>query len=254
VWFEDQSILACLTIDKRLFFIAIHSDVGVRAVSEVKTVKPIEDISANPYSLYVFLKDGALIETTEMLFLNRPFESSGSIYEIPILHGDSYQVATDSVAFGILFSNYSSKSVYIYFNGEVTPFEVPSGSFPSALIPIDTSLISEAMPAYIYEDIEKAQIKSLPIHEGAKFGSSVGDVQRVDRVSLLIDKSGAFKYGSEADRLIESEGIVSGKTAIVTVDFPQSPDREQVFIIESEHPTPLNISGVSLRGVSYSGE
>ena len=51
-----------------------------------------------------------------------------------------------------------------------------------------------------------------------------------------------------------SEGVGTNTTKIVNIDFPSSPDVEQCVYIESEDPTPLNISGISLRGVSYSGE
>jgi hypothetical protein len=106
----------------------------------------------------------------------------------------------------------------------------------------------------MYIDSYSAVLKTLPIHEGARFGSSVGDVQRVDRISVLVDESGPFKYGADLSNLMDAENMGTNDTKIVNIDFPQSPDKEVFVYIESSTPTPLNISGISLRGVSYSGE
>jgi hypothetical protein len=121
-------------------------------------------------------------------------------------------------------------------------------------LPFDYTEVSETYPAYVFSNFFKARLKTPPIAEGQNFGSSVGNVHRVDRISVMIDSSGPFRYGYNENETMPSEGVDINTTKIVNIDFPSSPDVEQCVYIESEDPTPLNISGISLRGVSYSGE
>lgn len=247
-WIDELHGLLCLTNTKRLFFLSSNSDTKIQAFSELVFTKEILGFSG----LRIFLKDGSTELTT---ILNTDLTVGGLFPTALPIHADIY-----SYNIGALpdFSNYYSKSikiviisndkVYTYYD-----FDVPSGPFLVSLLPFDSSLLTDET-VYIYTDSMTTKLKTLPIHEGAKFGSSVGDIQRVDRITVLVDNSGPFKYGPDEDNLMEVEGVVSGDTKLVSIDFPQSPDKEIHVYIESSDPTPLNISGISLRGVSYSGE
>lgn len=249
-WVEELGALICQTIDiggtenSRYFILSIYNDTKIKAFSEIVTTKNIVDSAGS----YFILRDDTYEYITQLL----PNPKNGLINNC---YGDIYTTVLGSsdVAAGA-FSNYYGKTVTLYHNGVETLFEVPSSSFSYTVVPVDWDTVSIGNELFIIEDKFSSKLKTLPIHEGAKFGSSVGDVQRVDRVTVMIDKSGAFKYGSDENSLISSEGLGVSDTKLVTVDFPQSPDREQFIYIESSDPTPLNISGISLRGVSYSGE
>lgn len=230
-----------------LYFLTYNSDSQIKAFSKIITVKNIVDISRN----YILLQDDTTSYFTKLSISDLASTITGAGY------GDIYIILTSKtdIAAGMM-SPYYGKDVKLQHRGIEYSFTVPSSVFDPYELPIDPDDISlgNGGELYVYLDSYKARLKSFPIHEGAKFGSSVGDVQRVDRISVLIDNSGPFYYGSEENNLIKSESVGIKDTKIVTIDFPQSPDREQFIYIESSDPTPLNISGISLRGVSYSGE
>ena len=106
----------------------------------------------------------------------------------------------------------------------------------------------------------KAKIITQPIYDGDGDInlSPVGDIHRVDRATVQVDQSGAFKIGSVEDgveKLVPSEKVVGENyTGTVNVHIPNSPDVESKIIIVSDEDVPLHISGVALRGTSYSGE
>jgi hypothetical protein len=248
-WINELQGLLCLTNTKDLYFLAVHSDTKIQAFSKFTFEKELLDFSG----LRVYLKDGSYELVTRFII---DLTEGGKYPTTLPLHGDIYRYAVGALPGFSLFSNKTVHIVIIDQEGVYTyyDFDVPSGSFLTSLLPFDSTLLTTET-VYIYTDSVYAAIKTLPIHEGAKFGSSVGDIQRIDRITVLIDKSGPFQYGPDENNLMSSEGITTGNTTkLVSIDFPQSPDKEVHVYIESLDPTPLNISGIALRGVSYSGE
>lgn len=103
----------------------------------------------------------------------------------------------------------------------------------------------------------KSRVRSMPIEGGSQFGSAVGDITRIDRATIQVFDSGNFYYGSEDGHLYKTENLPDDGSVITknySLQLPQSPDVEVFVIIETEADTPLNISGIAVRGVSYQGE
>lgn len=242
-WVDDLNILLCLTNDLRIFSLAMYKDTGIKAFSEIKTTKNIVDFAGSR----IFLKDDTSVYNLNLL-KDIPYLTDSFL---PSIHADIYSFGLGSYP---SFTPYEGKKVIIYINKIKYSFDVPVGSFLSSLLPISPSELDAEDVVYVYEDAFSSKLRTMPIHEGARFGSSVGDVQRVDRITVLVDNSGSFYYGPDELNLLLAENMGTSDTKLVTIDFPQSPDREQFIYIESSEPTPLNISGISLRGVSYSGE
>lgn len=250
-WIEDLFCILCLTEDDRLFALSVHSDTDIRAVSELKFHAPVADFAGT----FIILKDqyynGVSLVDSFTTYHLLPDISPGTI-EVPYIHADNYDVYTTIPTFDA--SRFGPYPVYIYFKGVLTYIDDASTLTTLSSLPFDYTEVSETYPAYVFSNLFKARLKTPPIAEGQNFGSSVGNIHRVDRISVMIDNSGPFRYGYSEDNTMPSEGVGTNTTKIVNIDFPSSPDVEQCVYIESEDPTPLNISGISLRGVSYSGE
>lgn len=262
-WIEEFSCLFCMTTADqltgkiRLFSLAIHTDTQIKAFSELVFDKDI----------YYFTGTNIILSDDTHDYVSKinalPFISN-SLTPVRSIYADLFFIINPLDDLSVL-DDLLNTTVYFYNGVTVETFDVPStGSIVDGQLSFDRVSFQEASvfeygQIYVYPDKIRCKYKSTPIHEGAKFGSSVGDIQRVDRVSVLVDNSGKFKYGSESGSLIEVEGFssatfVNGITGIINLDLPQSPDKEQFVLIESDDPSPLNISGISLRGVSYSGE
>lgn len=119
-------------------------------------------------------------------------------------------------------------------------------------VPSDWDGVTDLVPVgfQAYFDI-KSRIKSFPIEDKYPFGDSVGVISRWDKATIQYISSGKFYVGSEDSNLLPVEGISDDDrvTGQVSLDFSNSPDRQNHIIIESVNP--LTISGVALRGVVY---
>ena len=118
----------------------------------------------------------------------------------------------------------------------------------------EENYITVFLPPYV------AKIITQPIYDGDSGInlSPVGDIHRIDRATVQVDKSGGFKAGTVEDgleKLVPAEKIVGENfTGTVNIQVPNSPDVEAKVIIVSDTDTPLHISGVALRGTSYAGD
>lgn len=253
-WFEKENILFFLATKKDgtkgLFGICLHTDTQIKAAFEFTFANStILDFACGRNNIHVVtLVDG----NTLVSKLDPSAEGFGDYYErYPDIYG----------GFGKspLFAN---KLISIYFNGVVYENFQTGNAYPyfhtstgADTLPFDLADTSEANPAYFYLSPITARIKTMPFNEGAQMGSSVGNVHRVDKVVFQLDNSGMMKAGESFSNMYNVEGLShTPKTGLFKQDFPQSPDIESVLCIESTTPTPLHISGVSLRGVSYEGE
>lgn len=262
-WYEAENALLCLTEDNKLYVICIHSDTEIKAMSYFDFGYPVLDISAN-YSkitlllnvdnqychctLYNYAED----DTMSGYAVSDPFEFYGDFSEVqntPTLRGENPWLAERLVNIyfkGVVYTNFQTGNILGYLYSPI------SGADP---LPFDADEISIDNPAIFYRAPITARIKSMPFNEGAQYGSAVGSIHRVDRVTFQVDNSGPFKAGESFTNMHSVEGLDSTpKTGLFRQDFPQSPDIERVLCVESTTPTPLHISGVSLRGVSYEGE
>lgn len=252
-WVEEYSCLFALTSDSQVYALAIHGDTEVRAISKLTSNFVIKDFSGQNFIIEdVSATAGNLDVITNLSKVIYPYASLGD-YSITLspIYVDFYEIVI-SAPFSL--AEYGTDPVYLYFEDTLYYIADASTIVLNSDYPFDIFTVSDTNPMYVFKYKCNAKLKTLPIHQGANLGSSVGSIQRVDRVSILIDKSGPFKYGSEQSVMINSENVGVNDTSIVVVDFPASPEYEQHIYIESDEPTPLNISGISLRGVSYAGE
>jgi hypothetical protein len=104
-----------------------------------------------------------------------------------------------------------------------------------------------------------AEIKTMPIEAGGMFGDAVGVAKRIDEISIRFYRSYGAKFGdriaSEEGSLepIEfdaSKGLYSG---LKSMKFPNgySEDYDAYIVVSQDSPTPLTISCLTYRGISY---
>lgn len=86
--------------------------------------------------------------------------------------------------------------------------------------------------------------------------NSQGDTRRIDRVTAIVYRSWAGKYGVKSETALSSKTSdlysmklgVTSFTGRLRLDVPASPDTENKVIIENDGPFPLNILGLTFRG------
>jgi len=109
---------------------------------------------------------------------------------------------------------------------------------------------TEVLVGYKY----KSRLKTLNLDRGQQFGGSRGNIARTDRVTISLYNSSAGRIadGEESfnDMELDASDLFNGD---IRHDLSQTPSREPVIIIETEKPLPLNILGITTRGVSYDG-
>lgn len=119
---------------------------------------------------------------------------------------------------------------------------------------------SEVIAGYSYT----CRLKTFPIEVGGDYGSAVGVIQRIDKISMFLYKTFGITAGyeelEELELIPEDFELVGSPptlpylplfTGRYHLDFPASPDDEQYVIIEQEKPYPVTILGISMRGVTY---
>lgn len=248
VWYEKlNSVIAKSAIyngdtssyDNRFFAITIHEDTQIKAITELKFAFDVFDVVSTNGALY-------------FIYNHRGYQHIGMYSELAV--GDlCYEYPSLNINSNSLGPMFYSQSINAYHKGTEYTYSVNSyGELPSIILP-DT--VNYANPYCFYGYKITCKIKTAPISEGAA-GTAIGDIQRVDRATVLIFESGAFKIGMQNGTLYDAEGVQMYplSTKFVNFDMPQSTDIENHIYIESDKPTPLVISGLSYRGVSYSGE
>lgn len=100
-----------------------------------------------------------------------------------------------------------------------------------------------------------SRLKTLNLDRGQQYGSSRGNTARTDRVTVSLYNSsyGIIQDGEDGQpnsmELVTTELFNGDKQH----DLSQSPTREPKIIISTDKPLPLNILGITTRGVSYDG-
>jgi len=271
-WFEKMRILLILTPEKKVYALSLDSNTQVAGFSPWLYAVNVDDICATTdicYIIYNALSDySGVASDIKAIGIQAVDDNTDSTEQYPVddrLHLDSFLSYTFSsdvediryVAINIVRMIGDARIVF-YTEGVVCDV----GIVTSSMVDTDITLSAEFLAAqetgkpYVVGVPYKSRIRALPQYQGSQYGSPVGDVHRIDRVTVQCYKSGKFKYGSLDTPLYASEGLASGLTATkdYTYELPQSSDREQFFVIETDECTPLNISGVALRGLSNSGE
>lgn len=132
----------------------------------------------------------------------------------------------------------------------------PTIPFNMSTLPFDPE---EYTTRLLYKSSFKSQIITQPVHAGGGASTPIGQIHRVDRALIQVESSGKFKVGGSeygsTPTMYSVEGMSDTvlKTRYCVFDVPQSSNYEVFIHIESEDITPLNISGISLKGVSYAG-
>ena len=118
------------------------------------------------------------------------------------------------------------------------------------------AVATEVIAGYGYT----ARFKTLPIEVGGDYGSSIGTIQRIDKVTALLYKTYGAKVGYEEDKLEDMELLANDYvmgdplplfTGRKEVYFPASPDDEQYVIIEQTKPYPVTVVALAIRGKTY---
>lgn len=243
VWFEKLNSVIALTSTSRVFLISVHADTQIKAVSEFVSVLPVLDIMATQTSLYMTVSSGGYQHLVK--------------YRHDIVNAGDFSVTSTGLEHVPANSNLNamclSSSFNVLWNGTLYTATVNASGV--ATFPFSEALITALLPAYCYVNKVTAKIKSLPIDEGVQGGTAVGDAHRIDQLELMVDNSGPFKAGTEGGSLYTVEGLslATMSTKYVKFDFPQTSADENHFYLETDNPTPVNISGVAYRGKSDSG-
>lgn len=258
LWFEKLSAIIARTDDNRIFLMTLHEDTQIKAISEFVFDLDVVDYCISLDNLY-FAYD---LDNFRHISKFLPTVSSPSDPRNEVeLGGDMaicYPSITGELWYEDLYPFFLGENVYLFYNGVEYTIAVPAlydGTHGSITLPVDISAATVDNPAFFYGKKVTAKIRTMPISEGGGNDSAVGDVTRVDRVLIQVDNSGPFRIGNEGGTIYDAEGVQLSplSTKYVKYDMPQSPDIENHLYIETDKPTPLNISGVAYRGVSNNG-
>lgn len=258
LWYEKLSTLICMCIDKRILFVTLHEDTQIKAVTEFKSELDIVDFASSSESLYFLYNYKGFKHVSRYI----PTTNSLTEYKKEIeLGGDMaacYPSIAGEISYTSLFLFFIGEDIYLYYNGVEYTISIPvgyDGTWASIVLPVDISGATVENPAFFYGKKVMAKIKTPPITEGGGNDSAVGDTIRIDRALIQVDVSGPFRIGNEGGTIYDAEGVQLKplSTKFIKYDMPQSPDIENHLYIETDKPTPLNISGVAYRGVSNSG-
>ena len=258
LWYEKLSAIIARTDTNRIFLMTLHEDTQIKAITEFVFDFDVVDYCISLDNLY-FVYDLKEFRHVSK-FLPTTSIPSDSLNEVE-LGGDiavCYPSISGEVNYWGLYPFFLGETIYLFYNGVEYTIEIPStydGTPEDIDLPVDISAATVDNPAFFYGKKVTAKIKTMPISEGGGNDSAVGDVTRVDRVLIQVDNSGPFRIGNEGGTIYNAEGVQLSplSTKYVKYDMPQSPDIENHLYIETDKPTPLNISGVAYRGVSNNG-
>lgn len=259
IWYEKLNSVVALTNDGRVFFITTHQDTQIKAVSELKSVFTIVDICASSDNLFFILSDGTYQHICKYLVLEYTSISTTTESDWIGEFAVTYPFTTGSPNNPFdMFAIFQGQTVYAFFKGVEYSFVVPNpwdGLASSLPIPFTLADANYTDRAFFYAKKVTSKIRSIPIDEGGQGGTAVGDAHRIDQIEFMVDNSGPFKAGTEDGTKYDVEGLSVStlSTKYVKFDFPQTSDDENHFYIETDKPTPLNISGVAYRGKSDPG-
>lgn len=183
-------------------------------------------------------------ENRDAIFDN--FESFVNVKDYPYMFVKNYSGDPVSTYEQFHFiSLFIGKEIEVILQSGESLFIIPELGFDVALLGyVNSECLEIRVPI-------KMRIKSFPIEDKYPFGDSVGVISRWDKATIQYIYSGKFYVGSEDGNLLPVEGLTDSDrvTGQVSIDFPNSPDRQNHIIIESVNP--LTVSGVALRGVVY---
>lgn len=98
------------------------------------------------------------------------------------------------------------------------------------------------------------KIETMPIEAGSRIGNSQIQIARIHEILLRLHRSKGGKQGSSSDKLDDINYENLGDSELFTGDikicFDSNPDLQQVVVIESDEPYPLNILSIGMEGVT----
>ena len=260
LWVENLGAIVARTTLNRFFLITLHEDTQIKAITEFISELDIVDFCISVDNLFFAYNYKGYRHVSKFLpTTSNPDSLLNNVY----LGGDlsvCFPSVTGELRYGNIYAHFIGESVYLFYNGIEYTINVPlayNGDPDSIALPVGISGATVTNPAFFYGKKVTAKIRTMPISEGGGGGndSAVGDVTRIDRVLIQVDNSGPFRVGNEGGTIYNAEGVQLSplSTKYVKYDMPQSPDIENHLYIETDKPTPLNISGVAYRGVSNNG-
>jgi hypothetical protein len=258
LWVEKLGAIVARTTLNRFFLITLHEDTQIKAITEFISELDIVDFCISVDNLFFAYNYKGYRHVSKFLpTTSNPNSLLNDVY----LGGDlsvCFPSVTGELRYGNIYAHFIGESVYLFYNGIEYTINVPlayDGDPDSIALPVDISGATVTNPAFFYGKKITAKLRSMPITDGGGNDSAVGDVTRVDRVLVQVDGSGPFRIGNENGTIYDAEGVqlLPLSTKYVKFDMPQSPDIENHLYIETDKPTPLNISGVAYRGLSNNG-
>ncbi len=261
-WYENLNSLIAKTRDNRFFIITMHADTEIKAITEIISDEEMEliDFSTSLDNMYLIFKYKGFIHLSrfgvdQFLGVDAPVTQSEMSGDMAVVHPTT---TNSPISYPDLYSFFIGSSIYLFHDGVEYEIEIPltwDGSHSSIILPISEADMTAEKPGYFYGKKVMCKLRTMPVSDGGGNYSAMGDVTRIDRLVVQVDRSGPFKLGMEGGTVYEAEGLSLSnlQTKYVKYDMPQSPDIENHFYVESDKPTPLNISGISYRGVSNNG-
>lgn len=270
-WFEKMRIVICLTVEGEIYAFSLDTSSQVAGFSQWMFGMQVLDMCCTSDVCFITYK--ALTDSSETIpnvmaitQLDLEYNKNPNTLEVlKVNHLDVYKsrdipsLPIDVRGMAIeIAKRIGQCQILFYTNGQkyLTPVLTETSVSTDFTLPPEFIAALQVGEVVMAGVPYKSRIRALPQYQGSQYGSAVGDVHRIDRATIQVYDSGIFKYGSADTPLYDSENLAVGATITkdYTYELPQNSEREQFLVIETDEPTPLNISGVGLRGLSNSGE
>lgn len=234
-----------------------HEIGGLAGDDKIKSICSMYNPSTNHEDLVLLIRRDRGISSYNYI------EKVGDTFNHPILNNDSTSTADkpaylDSFQYvdygspvteinvSTHFTHLAGETVDIYYDGKYSQ----SHTLPAS----GTYTLPEEATQVIIGYPYNSRLESLVLEAGQQFGTSRGNISRVDRVTISLYNSSSGLLGFEADNMndieLEEDALYTGD---VRHELAQTGDIEPRVIIETSKPLPLNVLGITTRGVSYDG-
>jgi hypothetical protein len=220
VWLDQIRTAFILTSTKEVYALALEEGASVQAFSKLEFPFVVCDISAANNFVVVGQYEGTT-DTRDVYCV----ANFSSFVDSKIVYNNTTEKITAEALHAYLIENVSE----------------------------DFTLVEDSDLATLTISIPfLSRLVTRPINFIQGSQGDLGALVRVDRATLMVENSGTFTYGTLDGTTYETEfsGLVSKN---INVEVPNNAEVETQIVIESQSELPLNIVGMSLRGISYEG-
>jgi hypothetical protein len=252
-WCEAISSLIFKTADGTLHSVTVNQQSQVSAFCDYILPFAVKDLTVlnknisgiDKEILFLHVEMGGLYYVLTMYFDN--IDRDTIVDDYHYLDFAQYSVGVTDGPSTFTYLPFADKTVGYYSGG------VYAESLADELgqFTIETTIGASIIYGLPY----KGKLITSDINEGSKYGQANGLIKRIDRATIYLTKSGKCKVGSNNGSMYPVEKSSDAvETYAPVVDLSNNPDYHIRCIIESLNGTPLNISSIALRGVTYEGE